>query len=179
MSDTPSQPFEFSTLSKWLHWGTLFGLFAEFLVGISMDRIANTDPIKIMVLRSHAVFGALIVFATVARIVIRLRTPQPTPEGMTERWNIWLHRAVQWAIYIVLLAVGITGLGTLVLNHMTFFNADPAMLSRAVPTMRPHVLFVLVGILLVFIHVVGAIRHQLTHSNILRRIGLNTRIGKR
>ncbi len=173
-----TQPFEFSTLSKWLHWGSLVLLFGLMAAGTLMVGLDDADPLKMTIYRTHGMIGLLIVLATLARIVIRLRRPQPLPEGMTEKWNIWLHGIIQWAIYAVLLGIGISGMGTLALNGMTAFTADPAALDRTVPTIQGHFLMTRLYIALVVLHVGGVLRHQFTKSNVLRRMGLNLPIGK-
>ena len=89
MSKKVTKPFEFSTLSKWLHWGSLFLLTVMFVAGLTMTNLEDGDPLKLTIYRLHGITGLLIILMTLARIVIRLRRPQPTPEGMTEKWNIW------------------------------------------------------------------------------------------
>lgn len=173
-----ARPFEFSTLSKWLHWGSLLLLFGMAAAGTIMTSLEDGNPQKLLMYRTHGTIGLLTVLATLARIVIRLRRPQPTPEGMTERWNILLHDAVQWGIYIVLLGLGISGMGTFALNNMSAFTADPAALDRTVPTIQGHFLMTRLLLVLVVLHVGGVLRHQFTRSNILRRMGLNLPIGK-
>lgn len=172
------KPFEFSTLSKWLHWGSLVLLFGLVAAGTLMVGLEDGDPMKMTVYRTHGMIGLLIVLVTLVRIVIRLRSPQPTPEGMTEKWNIWLHGIIQWAIYIVLLGIGLSGMGTLALNNMTAFTADPGVLDRTVPTIQGHFLMTRLFLVLVLLHVGGVLRHQFTRSNILRRMGLKLPIGK-
>lgn len=173
-----AQPFEFSTLSKWLHWGSLVLLVGMAAGGTLMTGLEDGDPQKLLMYRVHGTIGLLIVLATLARIVIRLRRRQPVPEGMTEKWNIWLHDIVQWGIYIVLLGLGLSGMGTLSLNGVTSFTVDPAALNREVPTIQGHFLMTRLYIALVLLHVGGVLRHQFTKSNILRRMGLNLKIGK-
>ncbi|HRI55486.1 MAG TPA: cytochrome b/b6 domain-containing protein [Anaerolineae bacterium] len=172
------QPFEFSTLSKWLHWGSMFLLVGLMAAGTIMVGLKDGDPQKMMVYRIHGVVGLLIVLSTLARIFIRLRNPQPTPEGMTEKWNIWLHSIIQWSIYIVLLGIGISGMGTFVVNNTTPFTADPAVLDRTVLTIQAHFLMTRLFLALVFLHVAGVIRHQFLRSNVLRRMGLNLPLSK-
>lgn len=178
MSKALPQAFEFSRLSKWLHWGTMALTIALVVAGTTMVGLEDGDPQKMTVYRVHGITGILIVLATLARIIIRLRSPQPTPEGMTEKWNIWLHGIIQWGIYIVLLGIGFSGTGTLALNDMTAFTADPAGLDRAVPTIQGHFLLTRLYLALVVLHVAGVMRHQFTRSNILRRMGLNLPLGK-
>jgi cytochrome b561 len=173
-----AKPFEFSTLSKWLHWGSLVLVLGLMAAGTFMVGLEDGDPQKLLMYRVHGTIGLLIVLATLARIVIRLRRPQPVPEGMTAKWNIWLHDIVQWGIYVVLLGLGLSGMGTLALNGATSFTVDPAALDRAVPTIQGHFLMTRLYIALVLLHVGGVLRHQFTRSNILRRMGLNLGLGK-
>lgn len=175
-SDTT--PFEFSALSKRLHWGSMVFLVGLMAVGTAMVGLEAADPQKMILYRLHGVIGLLIVLATLARIVIRVRSPQPTPEGMTEQWNIWAHTVIQWGLYAVLLGIGLSGMGTFTLNNTTAFTADPALLDRTVPTVQGHFLMTRLYLLLTALHVVGVLRHQLTRSNVLRRMGLDVPLGK-
>lgn len=178
MSKTPSQTFEFSTLSKWLHWGSMFLLIALMLAGTTMVGLADGDPQKAVIYRLHGIIGLLIVLSTLARIVVRLRRPHPAPERMTEKWNIWLHDIIQWGIYLVLLGIGVSGITTLALNNTTAFTVDPATLDRTVATTQGHFLLTRLYLVLVVLHVAGVLRHQFTRSNVLRRMGLNLPLGK-
>ena len=178
MSKTPAQPFEFSTLSKWLHWGSMLLLVVMVIAGTNMVNLEDGDPQKLLIYRVHGITGMLIVLLTLVRIAIRLRKPQPIPEGMTEKWNIWLHSIIQWGIYIVLLAIGLSGTGTLALNDMTAFSADPALLNREVSTVQGHFVLTRLFLALFVLHVGGVLRHQFTRSNILRRMGLKLPLGK-
>ncbi len=151
MKNKTAKPFEFSTLSKWLHWGSMFLLFALMGAGTLMVGLEDGDPQKMTIYRVHGVIGMLIVLATLTRIVIRVRRPQPTPDRMTETWNIWLHNIIQWGIYLVLLGIGISGTGTLALNNMIAFTADPAILDRTVPTIQGHFLMTRLYLLLMIL----------------------------
>lgn len=179
MSTSSSQPFEFSSLSKWLHWGSMFLLAAMVVIGTNMVNLDDAASQKMIGYRVHGIIGLLIVVLTLIRIFIRLRRPQPTPEGMTEKWNIVLHDVIQWGIYIVLLGLGISGMGTFALNDMTAFTADPAILDDTVPTIQGHFLMTRLFLALTVLHIGGVMRHQFTKSNILRRMGLKLSIGKR
>ena len=179
MSEISSKPFEFSSLSKWLHWGSMFLLIGLVLAGTIMAGLEDDVAQKATMYRIHGVIGLLIVLFTLIRIFIRLRRPQPTPEGMTEKWNIILHDVIQWGIYVVLLGLGLSGMGTFALNNMTAFTADPAVLDRNVPTIQGHFLMTRLFLLLAVLHIGGVIRHQFTHSNILKRMGLNLPLGKK
>jgi len=179
MGRTHSSNFEFTTLSKWLHWGSMFLLVALGLAGTVMAGFDDGNPQKMLMYRVHGTIGILIVLVTLVRIVIRLRSPQPTPEGMTEKWNIVLHGVIHWGIYIGLLGTGVSGMGTFALNGTTAFTADPATLDRTVPTIQGHFLMTRLLLALVVLHVAGVLRHQFTRSNILRRMGLNLPIGKK
>jgi cytochrome b561 len=148
------------------------------VAGTIMVGLEDGDPQKMMIYRVHGIVGMLIVLATVARIVVRWRRPQPTPEGMTEKWNIWLHGIIQWGMYIVLLGIGMSGIGTFALNNMTAFTADPAALDRTVPTIQGHFVMTRLLLVLVVLHVAGVVRHQLTRSNVLGGMGLKLPVSK-
>jgi cytochrome b561 len=65
------------------------------------------------------------------------------------------------------------------MNNMTAFTADPATLDRTIPTIQGHFLLTRLYLVLVVLHVAGVLRHQLTRSNVLRRMGLNLSLGNR
>jgi cytochrome b561 len=172
MTVQPS-PVRYSTLSKWLHWGSVLLVAGLVGAGLFMTSLEDGNAQKLMMYRTHGVIGLLIVLVTLARMVIRWREPKPLPEGMTAAWNIWLYRLTHWGIYLVLLALGFSGMGTLTLNGVTSFNVDPATLDRSVPTIQGHFLFSRLVIALVVLHVGGVLRHQFTKSKVLSRMGLN------
>lgn len=179
MSKISSKPFEFSSLSKWLHWGSMILIIGLVLAGTTMAGLEDDASQKMIMYRIHGVIGLLIVLFTLIRIFMRLRRKQPTPEGMTEKWNIILHDVIQWGIYIVLLGLGLSGMGTFALNDMTAFTADSAVLDDTVPTIQGHFLMTRLFLLLAVLHIGGVMRHQFTRSNILNRMGLNLSLGKK
>ena len=61
---------------------------------------------------------------------------------------------------------------------MTVLTADPADMDRTVSSIRGHFVMTRLLLVLVGVHVAGALRHQFTRSNILRRMGLNLPLGK-
>jgi len=178
MSRTSSQTFEFSTFSKWLHWGGMFLVILLIIAGTIMVNLDDGSPQRALIYRLHGIIGMLIVLSTLARIVIRLRHSQSIPEGMTDKWNIWLHGIVQWGMYLVMLGLGISGTATLALNNTTAFTVDPSILDRTIATVQGHFVLTRLFIVLVVLHVAGVMRHQLTRSDVLRRMGLNTPLGK-
>jgi cytochrome b561 len=166
-----SKTARYSTLSRWLHWGSLVLVMGMMGAGTLMVSLADGDPQKMVMYRMHGALGFLLVLATVTRLVIRIRRPQPVPEGLPA-WNQVLYNVVHWGIYLVLIFLGLSGMGTFSLNGMTFLNADPAALNREIPPVQGHFLFTRLLIVLVLLHVGGILRHQFTKGDVTGRMGL-------
>ena len=161
----------YSTLSRWLHWGSLVLVLGMMSAGTLMVSLLDSDPQKMAMYRFHGVLGFLLVLVTLTRLIIRLRRPQPVPEGLPA-WNRALYNGVHWGVYLVLIAIGLSGMGTFALNGMTFLNADPAALNREVPSVQGHFLLTRLLIVLVLLHVGGVLRHQFTKGDVTGRMGL-------
>lgn len=168
---------EYSTVSKWLHWLSALIIIGLLGGGLTMVGLEDGDPQKLFIYRFHGIMGSLLVFFTLARIIIRWRSPQPLPEGLAS-WNKTLYLVIHWGIYLTLLMLGFSGMTTLLTNGVNALTVDPALLNRDIPTIQGHFLFTRLIILLVLLHIGGLFRHQFTKGNVLSRMGLNLKIGK-
>jgi cytochrome b561 len=165
-----SQP-KYTPLSRWLHWVSSLLIFGMLGAGLFMVSLPDGEPQKLIMYRTHGTLGLLLVLATVARAIIRWRSPQPLPAGLAS-WNQVLYKATHWAIYLVLIALGLAGMGALALNGVTSFGVDPAALNRDFAPFQGHFLFSRLLIVLVLLHLAGVLLYQFTKGDVTSRMGL-------
>jgi len=156
-----------------LHWLTVLVLTVLFVAGLVAVRLPLDSPIKPRLFRLHAVLGYVMLFLTLARLVVKFRTPQPTPPSGMSGLRLALYRLVHGLLYLLMLAMSITGVGILVqsgLGPWPFF--DVAGLNLEARAVGLHLTLKLVLLALVFLHVAGVFSYQWTKGPILHRMGL-------
>lgn len=97
------------TLSIALHWLTFVLVLGMAIVGLVMTELANS-PLKIQVYALHKSFGLTVLGLTVLRLLWRFggrRVPAPVPG--TPAWQHFIARLTHGALYLLLLAVPLSG----------------------------------------------------------------------
>lgn len=91
-----------------LHWLTVALIVALGIVGLWMTELPR-GPDKISVYALHKSFGLTVLALTLVRLALRTRTnAPPLPEAMP-RWQRRVAHAMQVALYLLLLAMPLTG----------------------------------------------------------------------
>ena len=71
-------PTKYNNIQVTLHWlVALLVLFMLFMGTFVLAQTPNTDPMKIVGLRGHMIFGGVILLLTLVRLVWRRMSPQP------------------------------------------------------------------------------------------------------
>jgi cytochrome b561 len=122
--------------------------------------------------------GISAVVLTLLRIIWWLAVDtRPAGIGGVPRWQVLAARAVHLLLYLIVLVMGASGIGLLVLS-----NALPALIGGAplpdfahFPPLLVHSLAAKVLIGLVFLHVAAALFHQFVRRDrLLARMGLGS-----
>jgi cytochrome b561 len=150
-----------------LHWLTLLLVLGMATVGLLMVEMPN-GPAKLQVYALHKSFGLTVLGLTALRLLWRLAVGTPLPERGTPLWQDALARMTHGALYVLLLAVPISGwwfnsaagfplrwFGLLRLPKLTGFDPAVKLLARE----THETLFWLLASL-VFIHAAAAIWHH-------------------
>lgn len=98
----------YDPVAKALHWLTVVLVVAQFVVGWTMPDIRRgTKPVGLI--HWHLVLGSTLLVIVALRIIWRLtHRPPPPVEGLPQ-WQRQTAAITHWALYLLLLAVPITG----------------------------------------------------------------------
>ncbi|HBD20358.1 MAG TPA: cytochrome b [Arenimonas sp.] len=103
-----------NTAERWgwvslsLHWLTLLAIAGLVVVGFVMQELPNS-PTKIQVYGLHKSFGLTVLALTVLRLLWRLVAGTPAPVPGTPRWQSFIAQATHGALYVILLAMPLSG----------------------------------------------------------------------
>ena len=91
-----------------IHWLTVIMVLSLVVVGFLMQELPNS-PAKIQVYALHKSFGLTVLALTVLRLLWRLFAGVPQPAPGTPRWQQWASSATHGALYVILLAMPLSG----------------------------------------------------------------------
>lgn len=98
----------YDPVAKTLHWLTVLLVVAQFIVAWTMPAIHHgTKPVGLI--QWHLVIGSSLLFVVVLRLLWRLTHRPPPPEAGMPGWQRRTAAITHWALYVLLLAVPITG----------------------------------------------------------------------
>jgi cytochrome b561 len=160
---SPTAPTAYSSLQIGAHWVTALLVVAQWYTSGGVLRTHavhpiywKPDPYDVLLHKLH-IYGGVAVFALVAlRIVLRWRIGVPAAPPDLPRWSVALARPAHLAMYVVLIGLSLTGLVT---TYVWFWMN------------LPHRLLVNLLYVVVSLHVVAALWHDLAHQ-----AGLNARM---
>lgn len=161
-----------------LHWVSAAAILA--LPGLGLAAANIDDPgQKAALLRVHALLGTLALALTVVRVGWWLFDKRPGNPAGQRRWEAFTAHAVHTLLYLVTIAMGVSGIGLMALSGagaVLFFGA-PGPLPHF-PDFRPMTAhqagaFVMVGLLC--IHIGAALYHQVyKRDRLLARMGVGS-----
>ncbi|MCX7033350.1 MAG: cytochrome b [Arenimonas sp.] len=150
-----------------LHWLTALMILGLVVVGFLMQELANS-PTKIQVYGLHKSIGLTVLALTVARLLWRLFAGVPQPVPGTPRWQAWASGATHGALYLVLLAMPVSGwlynsasgfplkwFGLFALPKLSGYDADVKAFALAA-----HETLFLVLAAIVTLHALAAFKHH-------------------
>jgi len=98
----------YTPAAKAFHWLVVALLVVQYGVAWKMPHIGrNTIPDTIINL--HFSLGVLIIAVLVVRLGWRVTHPEPTPIAGLPPWQLYVARAVHWALYALLVVIPALG----------------------------------------------------------------------
>jgi cytochrome b561 len=94
--------------SKWLHWLVALCVLTTIPVAIAMGRVGE-GPLQDSLYNLHKSLGVLIFVLMLARVANRVMVGAPAPYPGLERWQHAVSSAVHGLLYVLLIAMAITG----------------------------------------------------------------------
>jgi cytochrome b561 len=158
-----------------LHWLLAVLIIAALALGaLVMAKLPNTDPMKLEALRSHMIGGSLILVLMLGRLALRIRTEHPAPASAG---NPLLDR-IAWVshrlLYVAVLGQAFSGLTLALQSRLPWivFGGGNLPADFWVYSFRTvHYLFSRMLMVLIALHIAGALYHTLVlRDGLLRRM---------
>jgi cytochrome b561 len=165
-----------------LHWILAFLILADLTVGTTVVRhVPNDLPRKLDVLRMHAIGGTVILTLTLVRLGVRALSSKPARASTGAQWLDHIAWLSHWSLYVAVLGVALSGVAMGMQAHLpevVFMGVGRLPDSFWVYPMRyVHMLFSRLLMLLVALHVAGALYHTfILRDRLLARMGFGKRL---
>lgn len=95
-------------VTRAFHWTMALYVFGMFGLGIWMRTLGYYDPWYQPAPELHKALGIVLIALFVLRVIWRAANPQPLPLS-TQEWERRVGEAVHWALYLLILALAVTG----------------------------------------------------------------------
>lgn len=158
------------------HWLTLLLLIAAWFFGHELDEARHEGAATLTGYVVHILVGASVLLVAFARLYFRSKDGTPPPMGQTLMDKV--AKGIHVLIYLMLILIPVTGMLTTLTSKVrdALFAWDPTLLPRkfsGVIAHDVHETLVNVLIVLVVIHVLGAIKHQvIMKDGVMERMSL-------
>ncbi|MEM6986396.1 MAG: cytochrome b/b6 domain-containing protein [Pseudomonadota bacterium] len=169
-----STPHRYGSVAVGIHCLSALLILALMISG-NLSAETETAQSKLVILRLHAVCGLSIVCLTLLRLVWWWRVDNKPVSVAMPRWQARSAHAVHVLLYVVMLGMGASGIGMLVLSGAgdSLFGGASAPLPdfwQYAPR-RPHGLGARILVALIVLHVGAALYHQMVlRDGLLRRM---------
>jgi cytochrome b561 len=169
-----SEPHRYGAVAATIHWLTALAILMLLTSGFVAASMAGEVPVNLV--RIHVALGLATVLLTLLRIVWWLAIDtRPADIAGTPRWQALAARIVHVLLYCIVLLMGASGIGLVVLS-----NALPALMGAAplpdfarFPPLVVHGLVARILIGLAVLHIAAALFHQFVRRDrLLARMGL-------
>ena len=170
---------KYDTVAMGLHW--LIAALLIFMLIFGEDLMEAGEGGGSLAPSVHVSIGSAILALTVLRLVWRLANPPPAyPAGMA-RWEQMASKAVQVLFYMLLIDIPLTGWLAMprflseeaAMTGITIFGAFPVpgAPSLGLPMRGIHELMSNLGIALLTLHVLAALKHHfINRDDVVRRM---------
>ena len=167
---------QYSTRMVIAHWLTLVLLIAAWFLGHELDEARHEEGATLLGYMMHGLVGAAILLLTLARLYFRRADGVPPPVGATLMDKV--AKGIHHLLYTLLLLLPVSGIMTVVTSKVidALMASDATLLPAkftGVPAHDVHEILVTVLIVVVVIHVLGAIKHQfIMKDGLMERMSL-------
>ena len=161
-----------------VHWLTLVLLVVAWFLGDALDEARHEGSATLIGYFVHVMTGGMVLLLTILRWTFRGVDGTPPPVGQTLMDMV--AKGVHYGLYILLLLLPVSGFMTILTSSvgMALLGGDASLLPAKYtgPGIFPHTLHeILVTVLMVVVvvHILGAIKHQfIMKDNLMKRMSL-------
>ena len=166
---------KYGLLSKLFHWLTAAGLIVQIPLGFYLVDL-DFDQFKVNIENYHILFGLIIFYVTLIRLIFKLLTPTPDFKGSTFPGQKFVAKLNHLLLYLALLTVTISGIFKKLFNGESLviffkkinltYNFDLSEQFYSIHVLANYVLIGLLGL-----HILAVLFHKfLLRESILKRI---------
>jgi cytochrome b561 len=180
----------YGAVAMTLHWIIAILIIANIALGLYFADLPRADPSKFLLVQTHKSIGLTVLMLSLLRLAWRLMNPvPPLPRGMNKALRI-LARTTHVLLYVLIIAIPLSGwamtssspMGKLMpLMYFGLFAwpSIPFLADMATPDKKVlmhdfgamHVFLAWSAIVLIPIHIVGALYHQFFRGDdVLKRM---------
>jgi cytochrome b561 len=169
-------PAEFGLVTRVIHWGTMLLVIGQLALG---NRIEAMQPglANLWLYGLHKTLGFAVLALVLARIAWHLASPPPPPLG-PRNLAFWGARAAHWGLYVLLIAIPLTGWAGSSATGIDVMIADrwivPPLVAASADAeafwFRLHDIMTKVLFGLIVLHVLGALKREMDGDGTLTRM---------
>ena len=166
---------KYGLISKLFHWLTAAGLIVQIPLGFYLVDL-DFDQFKVDIENYHILFGLIIFYATLIRLIFKLLTPTPDFKGSAFPGQKFVAKLNHLLLYSTLLTITISGIFKKLFNGESLviffrkinltYNFDLSEQFYSIHILANYALIGLIGL-----HILAVLFHKfLLRENILKRI---------
>jgi cytochrome b561 len=169
-------PAEFGLVTRVIHWGTMLLVIGQLALG---NRIAEMQPglADLWLYGLHKTLGFAVLALVLTRIAWHIASPPPPPLGPRNA-AFWGARAAHWALYVLLIAIPLTGWAGSSATGIDVTIADrwivPPLVTASAEGealwFRLHDILTKALFGLVLLHMLGALKREMEGDGTLTRM---------
>lgn len=169
-------PLRYGAVAMTFHWLSAAAVFALLVLGF-LAASASDDARRALLLRVHVPLGAGVLLLMLLRLAWWFLDRRPDEPAGQPRWQTLTAHATHTMLYIVLVLMGMSGIGLVVVSGAgkVLFSGSPAGLPHFLDfaPMLVHGTTAFVLIALLAAHVGAALYHHLVRrDHLLARMGI-------
>lgn len=159
-----------------VHWLTLVLLVAAWFLGESVHDLRKAEGATLAGYIAHALVGGAVLLLTVMRLLFRSKDGVPAPVGNTAMDKV--AKGIHHLMYLVLFLLPMSGMMQVLTSDVSraLLAGDASLLPQkfeGVVAHGVHEYLVTVLIVLVGLHILGALKHQfITKDGLMERMML-------
>lgn len=175
--DRSSVPNRYNSVAMALHWLIALAVLTNIGLGLYMADLPNSDPTKFQIIQFHKSVGLTVLVLSLLRVAWRLANPvPPLPANMNPLLKKFA-RATQFLLYVLIVAIPLSGwlmvsasplglptsyFGLFQWPHVWFLADMTRAGKKAIVGLflETHEFLAWSAIVLVTLHVAGALYHQ-------------------
>jgi cytochrome b561 len=168
----------YSRVAILLHWTIAALILVNLYLGLFHEDMSK--PVRATMMFYHKSIGLTVLALTLLRLAWRLGHRPPPYDAALKKWEVGLARATHWTFYVLLFALPLTGwllisTGGKPTSVFGLFSVPALPVSRGDDAHdlfdNVHVVLGWAMLVLVVLHVAGALKHQLQgHRQVFGRM---------